>query len=152
MSTNGKLAHTKWECKNHVIWIPKCRKRVMFGKLRLEIGRILRKLCEYKKVDLVEDKICTDHIDMQVSIRPKYSVSEIVGYLKGKSAIMFFDRFTPLRQNFRGHIFWARGYYVNTVGFNESDIRRYIQNQEENDRLESEEKSGDKSNPVDGNE
>jgi putative transposase len=152
MSTNGKLAHTKWECKYHVVWISKCRKRVMFGKLRLEIGRILRKLCEYKKVDLVEGKICTDHIHMPVSIPPKYSVSEIVGYLKGKSAIMVFERFTPLRQNFRGHSLWARGYYVNTVGFNEGDIRRYIQNQEENDRLEDEEKSGDKSNPFEGNE
>jgi len=110
----------------------------MYGKLRLEIGRILRKLCEYKDVDLVEGKRCADHVHMLVSIPPKYSVSQIVGYLKGKSAIMVFERFTQLRRNFRGHHFWARGYYVNTEGFNEGGIRRYIRDQQENDRLEDE--------------
>jgi putative transposase len=150
ISTNGKLAHTKWECKYHVVWIPKCRKRVMYGKLRLEIGRILRKLSEYKQVEVVEGKACSDHIHMLLSIPPKYSVSEIVGYLKGKSAIMIFERFTSLRQNFRGHHFWARGYYVNTVGFNEGDIRKYIRDQEENDRLEESEKTEENRNPFEG--
>jgi putative transposase len=133
---NSKLAHTVWECKYHVVWIPKHRKKVIYGKLRLEIGRILRKLCEYKHVEIIEAKACSDHIHMCLSIPPKYAVSDIVGYLKGKSAILVFERFSKLRQNFRGHRFWARGYYVNTVGLNEAEIRKYIREQEENDRIE----------------
>lgn len=148
---SNKLFHNTWECKYHLIWIPKYRKKVMYGKLRLEIGRILRKLCEYKKVEIVEAKACSDHIHMLLSIPPKYSVSEIVGYLKGKSAIMVFERFTNLRQNFRGHKFWARGYYVSTVGMDEGKIRRYIQDQEENDRIEDEQKPDQESNPLEGN-
>jgi putative transposase len=124
----------------------------MYGKLRLEVRRILRKLCEYKKVDLLEGKVCMDHIHILLSIPPKHSVSEIVGYLKGKSAIMIFEQHTNLRRNFRGHSFWARGYYVNTVGYNESDIRGYIQNQEENERLEDQKSSEDSSNPFEGHE
>ncbi len=135
---NSKLAHTVWECKYHVVWIPKYRKKIIYGKLRLEIGRILRKLCEYKHIEILEAKACSDHIHMCLSIPPKYSISDIVGYLKGKSAIQVFEKFSKLRQNFRGHKFWARGYYVNTVGLNEADIRKYIQNQEENDRIEDE--------------
>ena len=135
---NSKLAHTVWECKYHVVWIPKYRKKIIYGKLRLEIGRILRKLCEYKHIEILEAKACSDYIHMCLSIPPKYSISDIVGYLKGKSAIQVFEKFSKLRQNFRGHKFWARGYYVNTVGLNEADIRKYIQNQEENDRIEDE--------------
>lgn len=152
VSQSNKLAHTKWECKYHIVWIPKRRKKVMYGKLRLEIGRILRKLCEYKGVELLEGKVCVDHIHMMLSIPPKFSVSEVVGYLKGKSAIMVFEQHTALRQNFRGHSFWARGYYVNTVGFNEADIRDYIRNQEENERLEDQERPDKSSNPFEGHE
>ena len=152
VSQSSKLAHTKWECKYHVVWIPKRRKKVMYGKLRLEIGRILRKLCEYKGVGLLEGKVCIDHIHMMLSIPPKHSVSSVVGYLKCKSAIMVFEQHTVLRQNFRGYSVWARGYYLNTVGFNESDIRDYIRNQEENERLEEQERPEESSNPFEGNE
>ena len=136
MYQSNKLAHTVWECKYHIVWIPKYRKKVLYGKLRLEIGRLLRKLCEYKKIEIIEAKACVDHIHMCLSIPPKYSVSQTVGYLKGKSAIMVFTHFTKLRQNFRGHKFWARGYYVNTVGWNEDDIRRYIRDQEDQDQID----------------
>lgn len=146
ISKNSKLAHTVWECKYHVVWIPKYRKKIIYGKLRLEIGRILRKLCEYKHIEIVEAKACSDHIHMCLSIPPKYSVSDIIGYLKGKSAIIIFEKFSKLRQNFRGHSFWARGYYVNTVGLNEAEIRRYIQDQDDNDRIEDGDNPQDDSN------
>jgi len=134
--SSNKLAHTVWECKYHVVWIPKCRRKVVYGKLRMEIGRILRKLCEYKGVGIVEARACSDHIHMCLEIPPKYSVSSILGYLKGKTSILVFERYSRIRQNFRGHRFWARGYYVNTVGLDEKRVREYIRNQEENDRLE----------------
>jgi putative transposase len=131
-----KLAHTVWECKYHVVWIPKCRRKVIYGKLRAEVGRILRRLCEYKGIEILEAKACVDHIHMCLRIPPKYSVASIAGYLKGKSAILLFERYSRLRQNFRGHKFWARGYYVNTVGLDEGRVRKYIRDQEENDRIE----------------
>ena len=133
---SNKLAHTVWECKYHFVWIPKNRRKVLYGKLRAEIGRYLRKLCEYKGIEIHEGSACSDHIHMFVSIPPKYSVSSIAGYLKGKSAIMVFERHSNLKQNFRGHHFWARGYYVCTVGRNEEQIRKYIRDQQENDDLE----------------
>jgi putative transposase len=148
--TSNKLSHSQWECKFHIVWIPKWRKKVLYGKLRLEIGRILRKLCSYKGIEIVEAKACCDHIHMLLSIPPKYSVSEVVGYLKGKSAIMVFERFTKLRQNFRGHKFWARGYYVSTVGLDEGKIRGYIQDQEDNDKIEDPEKPESEGNPFEG--
>ena len=131
-----KLAHTQWECKYHIVWIPKGRRKVVFGKLRKEIGQIIRRLCEYKGLEILEAKACIDHIHLCLSIPPKYSVSSIVGYLKGKSAIIVFEKFSGLRKNFRGHKFWARGYYVNTVGLDEAKVRRYIKEQEESDRYE----------------
>lgn len=131
---SNKLAHSVWECTYHAVWIPKCRRKVIYGKLRMEIGRILRKLCEYKGVEIVEAQACSDHIHMCLSISPKYSVASIIGYLKGKTSILVFERYGRIRQNFRGHRFWARGYYVNTVGLDEKRICDYIRNQEENDR------------------
>jgi putative transposase len=110
---------------------------------------MLRRFCQYKGVDIVEAKACTDHIHMLLSIPPKYSVAQIVGYLKGKSAIAVFEKFSRLRQNFRGHKFWARGYFVCTVGLDEGRVRKYIQDQEENDRLEDESEP-DKGNPFEG--
>lgn len=134
MSPN-KLSHTVWECKYHIVWIPKYRRKVVYGRLRLEVGKILRRLCDYKGIEIIEANACRDHIHMCVSIPPKYSVSSIVGYLKGKSAIEVFEKFSKLRRNFRGHHFWARGYYVSTVGLDEAKVRNYIKNQEESDRL-----------------
>ena len=130
------LAHTVWECKYHVVWVPKKRRKVVYGRLRQEIGTLLRKLCEYKGVELLEGKACIDHIHMCVSIPPKYSVSTIVGYLKGKSAIIIFEKYSKLKKNFMGHSFWARGYYVSTVGLDEAKIRKYIQEQELNESIE----------------
>ncbi len=140
----NKLAHTVWECKYHIVWIPKYRRKVVYGQLRKDIGSILRRLCEYKGIAILEGIACRDHIHLCLSIAPKHSVSSIVGYLKGKSAIEVFERHSKLRQNFRGHHFWARGYYVSTVGLDEAKVRSYIKNQEEGDRLgDSGSSSGD---------
>ena len=146
---SNKLAHTVWECKYHLVWIPKCRRKVIYGKLRIDIGRILRKLCEYKGIKILEAQACSDHIHMCLAIPPKYSVSSILGYLKGKSAILVFERHSRIRQNFRGHKFWARGYYVSTVGLDEARVRHYIREQEENDRLEDSQEP-ECSNPFEG--
>ena len=131
-----KLAHTTWECKYHIVFVPKNRRKVIYGKLRRDIGYILRKLCEYKQVKVIEGTACADHIHICLSIPPKYSVSTIVGYLKGKSTMIVFERYSILRRNFRGHHFWARGYYVSTVGLDERKVRQYIKNQQERDSIE----------------
>lgn len=141
------LAHTVYECKYHLVWVPKKRRRVIYGKLRAEIGRILRRLCEYKGVRLLEGKACLDHIHMFASIPPKFAVSTIVGYLKGKSAMIVFEKYSRLKRNFRGHSFWARGYYVCTVGLDEEKVRKYIQNQEINESIEDKYDT-DMSNPF----
>ncbi len=114
------LAHTVWECKYHIVWVPKNRRKVVYGKLKRDIGQILRKLCEYKGVEVLEGSVCADHIHIFLSIPPKYAVPTIVGYLKGKSTMILFERHSRLRRNFRGHSFWARGYYVSTVGLDEA--------------------------------
>jgi putative transposase len=132
----NSLSHTVWECKYHIVWVPKKRRKVIFGKLREEIGMILNRLCAYKKVDLLEGQACIDHIHICLSIPPKYSVSSIVGYLKGKSTMIVFEKYSKLKKNFRGHKFWARGYYVNTVGLDEKKVRQYIKNQELNEDVE----------------
>ena len=130
------LSHTVWECKYHVVWVPKKRRRVIYGKLRQEIVRILKRLCEYKKIEIVEGKACLDHIHLCLSIPPKYSVAGMIGYLKGKSSMVIFEQFSKLKKNFKGHHFWARGYYVNTVGLDEGKIKKYIRDQDENETLE----------------
>ena len=130
------LSHTVWECKYHIVWVPKKRRKIVYGKLRKELGIILRRLCEYKGVEVVEGTLCAEHIHMCLSIPPKYSVSTILGYLKGKSAMILFEKCSRLKKNFKGHSFWARGYYVSTVGLDEGKIRKYIQNQAINDSVE----------------
>jgi putative transposase len=130
------LSHTVWECKYHIVWVPKKRRRVIYGKLRQEIVRILKRLCEYKKIEIVEGKACLDHIHLCLSIPPKYSVAGMIGYLKGKSSMVIFEQFSKLKKNFKGHHFWARGYYVNTVGLDEGKIKKYIRDQDENETLE----------------
>ncbi len=130
------LSHTVWECKYHVVWAPKRRRRVIYGKLRKEIVGILKRLCEYKQVEIIEGRACLDHIHLCLSIPPKYSVAGMIGYLKGKSSMIIFERFSKLKKNFKGHHFWARGYYVNTVGLDEGKIKKYIRDQEENELLE----------------
>lgn len=130
------LSHTVWECKYHVVWVPKRRRRVIYGKLRQEVVGVLKRLCEYKKLEIIEGKACIDHIHLCLSIPPKYSVAGMIGYLKGKSSMIIFERFSKLKKNFKGHHFWARGYYVNTVGLDEGKIKKYIRDQEENELVE----------------
>jgi putative transposase len=126
------LQHTKWECKYHLVWIPKRRKKVLYGQLRKDLVPVLRKLASQKESEVIEGKLKVDHVHMVVSIPPKYSVSQVVGYVKGKSAI-WVARATGRNRNFVGQNFWARGYYVSTVGLNEEDIRAYVRSQEEAD-------------------
>jgi putative transposase len=130
------LSHTVWDCKYHIIWVPKKRRKVIYGKLRKDLGSIFRRLSEYKGIEVIEGTLCLDHIHMCLSIPPKYSVATIVGYLKGKSAMILFEKYSRLKKNFKGHSFWARGYYVSTVGLDEAKIRKYIKEQEVNDSIE----------------
>ena len=130
------LSHTIWECKYHVVWAPKRRRKVIYGKLRREIVGILKRLCEYKQIEIIEGKACLDHIHLCLSIPPKYSIAGMIGYLKGKSSMIIFERLSKLKKNFKGHHFLARGYYVNTVGLGEGKIKKYIRDQDENESLE----------------
>ena len=123
------LAHTKWNCKFHIVFAPKYRRQVVYGRLRTEIGRILRELCRRKEIEILEAEACPDHIHMMLSIPPKYSVSSVMGYLKGKSSLMIFDRFANLKYKYGNREFWCRGYYVDTVGRNKAAIEKYIRNQ-----------------------
>ncbi|EJU23652.1 transposase IS200-like protein [Peptoanaerobacter stomatis] len=132
---NNSLAHTKWECKYHLVFEPKYRRQIIYGKLKIEIGKILRELCERKGIEIIQAECCPDHIHMLVRIPPKYSVSEIMGYLKGKSSLIIFDRHANLKYKYGNRHFWRRGYYVDTVGKNARKIQEYIKNQLEEDRL-----------------
>ena len=123
------LAHTKWNCKYHIVFAPKYRRQVVYGRLRTEIGRIQRELCKRKEIEILEAEACPDHIHMLLSIPPKYSVSSVMGYLKGKSSLMIFDRFANLKYKYGNREFWCRGYYVDTVGRNKAAIEKYIRNQ-----------------------
>ena len=128
------LSHTKWDCKYHVVFIPKCRKKVIYGQLREHLGAIFHELAGYKEIEIEEGHLHPDHVHMCLSIPPKYAVSSIVGYLKGKSAIMIARQFRGRDRNFTGESFWAWGYFVSTVGLDEAMVRAYIQSQEEEDR------------------
>ena len=125
----SSLAHTKWNCKYHIVFAPKYRRQVIYGKLKREIGKILRELCERKGVEIIEAEACPDHIHMLVSIPPKLSVSEFMGYLKGKSSLMIFDKFANMKYRYGNRQFWCRGYFVDTVGRNKKVIEEYIRNQ-----------------------
>ncbi|MCL1787391.1 MAG: IS200/IS605 family transposase [Defluviitaleaceae bacterium] len=127
------LSHTKWNCKYHIVFAPKYRRQVIYGKIKKDIGIMLRKLCEYKDVEILEANACSDHIHMLVSIPPKISVSNFVGYLKGKSSLMIFDRHANLKYKYGNRHFWCRGYYVDTVGRNKKTIAEYIRTQLQED-------------------
>ncbi|HEX3045161.1 MAG TPA: IS200/IS605 family transposase [Bacillota bacterium] len=127
------LAHTTWNCKYHIVFAPKYRRQVIYGKIKKDIGTILRKLCEYKGVEIIEANACKDHIHMLVSIPPKLSVSQFMGYLKGKSSLQIFDRHANLKYKYGNRQFWCRGYYVDTVGRNKEAIEKYIRNQLQED-------------------
>ena len=127
------LSHTQWNCKYHIVFAPKYRRQIIYGKIKTDIGIILRKLCEHKKVEIIEANACPDHIHMLVSIPPKISVSSFMGYLKGKSSLMIFDRHANLKYKYGNRHFWCRGYYVNTVGRNKKAIEQYIRKQLQED-------------------
>ena len=124
------LSHTKWLCKYHIVFTPKYRRKAIYGQYKESIGQILRQLCNYKGVEIVEGHLMPDHVHMLVSIPPKYSVSQFMGYLKGKSSLMIFDKHANLKYKFGNRHFWAEGYYVSTVGLNEATIAKYIREQE----------------------
>ena len=129
MKDNNSLAHSTWNCKYHLVFAPKYRRMQIYGQIRKDIGVILRRLCEQKGIEIIEAECCPDHIHMLVRIPPKYSVSEIVGYLKGKSSLMIFEKHANLKYKYGNRHFWCRGYYVDTVGKNTAAIKEYIQNQ-----------------------
>jgi len=134
MRNYGSLSHTKWECKYHVVFIPKYRKKRIYGGIRRQLGDVLRRLAEQRESRVEEGHLMPDHVHMMLSIPPKYSVAQVIGYMKGKSAIHIAREFAGRKRNFVGQHFWARGYYVSTVGSDEAVIREYIQRQEQEDR------------------
>jgi putative transposase len=127
------LAHTTWECKYHVVFAAKFRRQVVYGRIKADIGKILRELCERKGIEIIEAELCPDHVHMLLRIPPKYSVSEIMGYLKGKSSLMIFDRHANLKYKYGNRHFWCRGYFVDTVGKNAKKIEEYIRRQLQED-------------------
>ena len=133
LDTNS-LAHTKWNCKYHIVFSPKYRRQVIYGKIKVDIGKMLRKLCEYKQIEILEAEACKDHIYMLISVPPKYSISQVMGYLKGKSSLMIFEKYANLKYKYGNRHFWCRGFYVDTVGRNQKAIAEYIRNQLHEDR------------------
>ena len=129
------LSHTKSNCKYHIVFAPKYRRKVFYGEKRAEIGKILRELCNWKKVNIINAEVCPDHVHMLVEIPSKYSVSSFMGFLKGKSSIMIYEKWGNMKYKYRNREFWCRGYYVDTVGKNTKAIDAYISNQLKEDRL-----------------
>ena len=134
MKVYETLKHTTWECKYHVVFIPKCRRKVLYGQLRPELGGMFRELAEQKESEIIEGHLMVDHVHMLISVPPKYAVAQVLGFIKGKSAIHIARVYAGRRRNFVGQHFWARGYWVSTVGKNEAAVRRYIQEQEKDDK------------------
>ena len=135
MYDNQSLAHTKWNCKYHIVFAPKYRRKVFFGQKRFEIGGIIRELCRWKGVELLSAEACPDHIHILVAIPPKMSVSSFMGFLKGKSSLMIYEKWGNMKFKYRNRQFWCRGYYVDTVGKNEKKIAEYISNQLKQDEM-----------------
>ena len=131
----NSLSHTKWRCKYHIVFAPKYRRQVIYRQLRKDIGSILRELCSRKGINIIEAELCPDHVHMLVEISPKYSVSQIMGYLKGKSSLIIFDRHANLKYKYGNRHFWCRGYYVDTAGKNAKKIQEYIRNQLKEDYM-----------------
>lgn len=123
------LAHTRYNCKYHIVFAPKFRRQVIYGKIKKDIGIMFRKLCQYKGIEILEAEACPDHIHMLLSIPPKYSVAQIMGYMKGKSSLMIFEKYANLKYKYGQRSFWCRGYFVDTVGKNKKVIQEYIRNQ-----------------------
>ena len=134
MPETNTLSHKTWNCKYHVVFAPKYRRKVFYAQKRLEIGHILRELCRWKDINILEAEICPDHIHMLIEIPPKMSVSSFMGYLKGKSSLMIYEKWGNMKYKYRNRQFWCRGYYVDTVGKNTKKIQEYIQNQLNQDK------------------
>ena len=133
MSSFESLSHSRWDCKYHVVFVPKCRKKSLYGKIRKFLGPVFRELAGQRRSHILEGHMVQDHVHMLIRIPPKYAVAEVIGYIKGKSAIAVARQFGGRKKNFNGERFWARGYAVSTVGFEEKQIRKYIRNQEQLD-------------------
>ena len=131
----NSLSHTRWECKYHIVFAPKYRRHIVYGRLKTDIGNILRELCDRKGVEIIEAELCKEHVHMLVSIPPKMSVSSVMGYLRGKSALMIFDKHANLKYKYGNRHFWCRGYYVDTVGKNAKKIQEYIRRQLQEDNV-----------------
>lgn len=131
----SSLEHTSWRCQYHVVFAPKYRRMEIYGQIKQDIGLILRKLCQQKGIEIMEAEACKDHIHMLISIPPKYSVAQVMGFLKGKSSLMIFDRHANLKYKYGNRHFWARGYFVDTVGRNKKQVAEYIRNQLESDQM-----------------
>ena len=150
MNDKDSLAHTKWNCKYHIVFAPKYRRKVIYGELKVEIGKILRELCLWKQIEIVEAQACKDHIHMCIKIPPKYSVSSIVGFLKGKSSLLIHERHGNLKYKYGNRSFWCRGYYVDTVGKNAKKIEEYIRNQLKEDQISDQMTLREYQNPFTG--
>ncbi len=135
MNDINSLSHTRWNCKYHIVFAPKYRRKVFYKEKRLEVGKILRELCEWKKIKIVEAEVCQEHVHMLLEIPPKYSVSSFVGFLKGKSSLMLYERFPELKYKYRNREFWCDGYYVDTAGKNTKRIAEYIKHQLDEDQM-----------------
>ena len=129
----NSLSHSKWRCHYHIVFAPKYRRQVIYGKIKADVGKILRQLCDQKGIEIIEAELCPDHVHMLLAIPPKYSVAQIMGYLKGKSSLMIFDRHANMKYKYGNRHFWCRGYYVDTVGRNKKAIEEYIRNQLQED-------------------
>ena len=134
MENVESLSHTLWECKYHLVWIPKCRKKTLYGPLRKYLGSLFKDLASQRECEIIEGHLLPDHVHILISIPPKYAVAQVVGFIKGKSAIHIASTYMGRRKNFTGQSFWARGYYVSTVGKDEETTKEYIKHQEEEDR------------------
>ena len=143
MDQNESLSHSKWECKYHVVFIPKCRRQVLYEQLRRHLGEVFHQLARQKESRIEEGHLMSDHVHMMIAIPPKYAVSEVIGYIKGKSAIHVARVYGERKRNFVGQHFWARGYFVSTVGRDETVIRAYIRSQEQEDQRLDQMKLGD---------
>lgn len=144
------LAHTKWLCKYHIVFTPKYRRKIIYNELRADIKGIIKDLCKWKGVEIIEGHMMSDHVHLLLSIPPKYSVSQVMGYLKGKSAMMIFDRHSNLKYKFGNRHFWAEGYYVSTVGLNEKTIAKYIREQDKHDQIMDSISTKELENPFKG--
>ena len=134
MDDQLSLSHTRWECKYHIVFIPKCRRKMLYGQIRKDLGRVLAELARQKECRIETGSMQEDHVHMVISIPPKYSVSQVIGYIKGKSAIHIARSYSGKKQNFTGEHFWARGYYVSTIGKDEQMIKEYVKRQQDEDK------------------